>query len=58
MELLSTVDWLIEREHCSRSLSSIREGLSRWPAGEPAAERKQKLFNDRLILLALERLAS
>ena len=58
MELLSTVDWLIEREHCARSISAIRDGLSRWPAGPEAAERKQKLFNDRLIALALERLAS
>ncbi len=58
MELLATVDWLIEREDCSRSLSSIREGLSRWPAGPLAAERKQKLFNDRLISLALDRLGS
>lgn len=58
MELLSTVDWLIEREHCGRSASAIRDGLSRWPAGPEAAERKQKLFNDRLITLALDRLAS
>jgi O-acetyl-ADP-ribose deacetylase (regulator of RNase III) len=58
MELLSTVDWLIEREHCGRNVSAIRVGLSRWPAGAAAAERKQKLFGDRLISLALDRLAS
>ncbi len=57
MELLATVDWLIEREHCGRSVSDIRFGLSRWPAGPSAAERKQRLFDDRLIGLALERLA-
>jgi O-acetyl-ADP-ribose deacetylase (regulator of RNase III) len=57
MELLSTVDWLIEREHCERSVSAIRDGLGRWPAGPAAAERKQKLFDDRLIKLALDRLA-
>jgi hypothetical protein len=57
MELLSTVDWLIEREHCDRNISSIREGLNRWPAGAAAGERKQKLFDDRLIKLALDRLA-
>jgi len=56
MELLSTVDWLIEREHCERSVSAIRAGLGRWPAGAEAAERKQKLFDDRLIKLALDRL--
>jgi O-acetyl-ADP-ribose deacetylase (regulator of RNase III) len=58
MELLSTVDWLIEREHCGRSVSDIRNGLSRWPAGPEAAERKQRLFDDRLIRLALDRLGS
>jgi len=58
MELLSTVDWLIEREHCERNVAAIRLGLSRWPAGPEAAERKQKLFNDRLIAIALDRLAS
>jgi O-acetyl-ADP-ribose deacetylase (regulator of RNase III) len=56
MELLATVDWLIQRECCDRNLSAIRDGLSRWPAGPAAAERKQKLFNDRLIRLALDRL--
>jgi O-acetyl-ADP-ribose deacetylase (regulator of RNase III) len=58
MELLSTVDWLIEREHCARNVPAIREALAHWPAGPAAAERKQKLFNDRLIRLALDRLAA
>jgi O-acetyl-ADP-ribose deacetylase (regulator of RNase III) len=58
MELLSTVDWLIEREHCDRSVTAIRDGLCHWSAGPEAAARKQRLFNDRLIRLALDRLAS
>ena len=58
MELLATVDWLIEREGYTQTVSSIREGLTHWPAGPSAAERKLRLFNDRLITLALERLAS
>jgi O-acetyl-ADP-ribose deacetylase (regulator of RNase III) len=58
MELLATVDWLIQREGCEASLPGIREGLARWPAGPDAAERKLRLFNDRLIGLALERLAA
>jgi O-acetyl-ADP-ribose deacetylase (regulator of RNase III) len=58
MELLSTVDWLIQREHCDPTVLAIRVGLSQWPAGPEAAERKQKLFNDRLIKLALDRLAA
>lgn len=58
MELLATVDWLIDREHCEANLPAIRTGLSQWPAGPEAAERKLRLFNDRLLGLALERLAA
>jgi O-acetyl-ADP-ribose deacetylase (regulator of RNase III) len=57
MELLATVDWLIQNESASPDVESIRAGIQRWPAGGPVAvARKQKLFNDRLIGLALERL--
>ncbi|MGE0557347.1 MAG: macro domain-containing protein [Burkholderiales bacterium] len=56
MELLATVDWLIQRENCAPELPAIREGLAKWPAGIEAAERKQRLFDDRLITLALNRL--
>ena len=57
MELLATVDWLVEREHREPTLSAIRSGIREWPAGEAAAERKLHLFNDRLLTLALDRLA-
>ena len=57
MELLATVDWLIEREHTEPTISAIRSGIRRWPAGEAAAERKLRLFDDRLLALALDRLA-
>jgi hypothetical protein len=57
MELLATVDWLIEREHREPTVAGIRAGLREWPAGEDAAERKLRLFNDRLIGLALNQLA-
>jgi O-acetyl-ADP-ribose deacetylase (regulator of RNase III) len=56
MELLATVDWLIEREHCAPSVPSILAGLKNWPAGPSAAERKLKLFDERLIGLALDRI--
>jgi O-acetyl-ADP-ribose deacetylase (regulator of RNase III) len=58
LELLATVDWLIEREGCNRTVSAIRDGLAHWSAGPSAAERKLRLFDDRLIGLALARLAS
>jgi O-acetyl-ADP-ribose deacetylase (regulator of RNase III) len=57
MELLATVDWLIEREHREPTVAGIRAGLRDWPAGDIAAERKLRLFNERLIALALNHLA-
>jgi hypothetical protein len=56
MELLATVDWLLDREHCAPSVAGIREGLRRWPAGAEAAERKLRIFDDRAISIALQRL--
>jgi O-acetyl-ADP-ribose deacetylase (regulator of RNase III) len=56
MELLSTVDWLIEKDGYSPELRSIRQGISSWPGGKKAIQRKQHLFDDRLIELALNRL--
>ena len=56
MELLATVDWLTDREHCEATVPAIRAGLARWPAGGDSAERKLRLFNDRLVGLALSRL--
>lgn len=57
MELLATVDWLISREYSEPTVDGIRQGLSRWPAGEKHAERKLKLFDEPSIELALRRLA-
>lgn len=56
MELLATVDWLLDREHCEASIAGIRAGLGRWPAGAEAAARKNRLFDDRAIGFALQRL--
>lgn len=57
MELLATVDWLIDKEHRKATVEDIRQGLERWPAGDKAAERKLRLFDSRLIRLALDQLA-
>ena len=58
MEALATVDWLIEREGVEATLPGIRHGIRNWPAGADPAQRKERLFNDRLLELALERLQS
>jgi len=58
MELLATVDWLLSKEGCEPRVDSIRARLSHWPGGSAAARRKHKLFDDRLIGLAVDRLKS
>lgn len=56
MELLATVDWLLVRGSAP-TLAAIKTALAVWPAGEAAANRKLKLFDDRLLEMALARLA-
>ena len=58
MELLATVDWLLQREHAEPTLAGVKSGLLNWPAGQAAAERKFRLFDDRLLKLALARATS
>jgi hypothetical protein len=57
MELLATVDWLLEEQNISPKLEAIRLALNEWPGGTDAGKRKRRLFDDRLIELALLRLA-
>jgi O-acetyl-ADP-ribose deacetylase (regulator of RNase III) len=56
LELLATVDWLLTEVDAQSSVRGIRDGLSTWPGGVTAGRRKKKLFDDRLIALALKRL--
>jgi hypothetical protein len=57
MELLATVDWLIRQEGVRPTVTDVRAGLARWPAGAASAKRKLELFEERLIGVALEQLA-
>lgn len=58
MELLATVDWLLAREGCKPDVAALREGLARWPGHRDAGQRKQRLFDDRMLTLALNQLTS
>lgn len=57
MELLATVDWLLSREGVKPTVQAVREGLLRWPTAG-AGERKNRLFDDRAIRIALDRLTT
>lgn len=56
MELLATIDWLIHKEGRKATLIDIRNGIDSWPAGRSAATRKQKMFDDYQIELAIKRI--
>ncbi|MES2181071.1 MAG: macro domain-containing protein [Pseudomonadota bacterium] len=55
MELLASVDWLLMKESVPATVQGVRDGLQNWPAG--ASERKTKLFDERAISIALQRLS-
>lgn len=57
MELLSTVDWLVNDIGTSPNVTAIKAALVSWPGGEQAAARKLRLFEDRIISLGLEALS-
>ncbi len=57
MELLATVDWMLARG-TRPVVSEIRNGLKEWPVKDGAPERKYRLFDDRVVGIALERLAA
>jgi O-acetyl-ADP-ribose deacetylase (regulator of RNase III) len=55
MELLATVDWLIQEQGVNPTVHDVLAGLREWPAGKESADRKARLFDARLIGLALKR---
>jgi O-acetyl-ADP-ribose deacetylase (regulator of RNase III) len=56
LELLATVDWIVNVDGVEPTLEAVRDAVGQWPGGNGSAERKARLFPDRLIQLALERL--
>lgn len=56
MELLATVDWLLDRERVAPTVPALREGVRHWRGGADAAARKDRLFDDRALGIALARL--
>jgi len=56
MELLATVDWLLSQKNISPSVPAMREALKQWEGGAGAGARKNKLFDDQALEIALKRL--
>lgn len=58
LELLSTVDWLlVHSSNSERTVGFIEEGLKQWPGDAAARDRKRRLFTQRMIELALQRIS-
>lgn len=58
MELLATVDWILFTQHVEPTVDAVRGEIEHWGGDPEAGRRKLKLFDDRLLELALERLSS
>ena len=58
MELLATVDWLLEKEGVEPTVAAVKKGLANWASGKEAGRRKLRILNDRLIGIALDQLNS
>jgi O-acetyl-ADP-ribose deacetylase (regulator of RNase III) len=58
LELLATVDWLVHHEGVEANRRAVRQGMGQWPAGQKARERKLAMFDERVIEIALQTLAS
>jgi len=56
MELLATVDWLLTEESVAPDLDALRGAIQKWPHGKTAAIRKDTLFDDRVLRIALDRI--
>jgi O-acetyl-ADP-ribose deacetylase (regulator of RNase III) len=58
MELLATVDWLLNHDQVKPTLKDVKTALANWLGGGEAAQRKLRLFEDSQIELALNRLTT
>ncbi len=58
MELIATIDWMLQNDKIEPTINGVMEGLKRWPGGEKAGQRKLKIFDHRLVAIALKKLES
>jgi O-acetyl-ADP-ribose deacetylase (regulator of RNase III) len=56
LELLATVDWLVTRCGYSRDPDAVLAGIGQWPGGPTSAERKARIMNRSVVVMALDRL--
>ena len=58
MELLATVDWLVARQGVRADVEDIKASLKDWAGGRAAGNRKLRLFDDRIVEIAIDSLSN
>jgi len=58
MELLATVDWLIEKDGISPTVPQLHDAINKWSHSQSAATRKSGLFDDRVLRIAIDRVVA
>lgn len=58
MELLATIHWLLHRAGVEPTVEAMMRGIKQWPGGPGSAARKARIFDARVVGLALERIIS
>jgi hypothetical protein len=56
MELLASVDWLLNQRRGDATDSQLLADIANWPGGNEAARRKARLFKEEAVTLARARL--
>ena len=56
MEVLATIDWMMQHDESELTVEGVMEGFKGWAGGEAAGQRKLKIFDRRLVAIALEQL--
>lgn len=56
MEILATVDWMVQQDEFEPTVERIMAGLKDWPGGSNSGRRKIKIFDERLVSIALNKL--
>ena len=56
MELLATVDWMILNDGIDPNVEGVMAGLRSWAGGASAGRRKLRIFDERLVSIALKQL--
>ena len=56
LELLATVDWLLFKENCEPRVDALLEAIASWPTGRRWGKRKSRIFDRRVLGIALEHL--